>query len=340
MADNINQVVEESLSAAERMAAESIVETSAEQVIADMNTFMIAFKDYYRLYQAKSVLEGKIKSNNFNLNVSYEENNFAEKRRQAYEAFITFQNSYNAFYNQVIKIVYVSKSEDDNFAMTIFDNNLDHVGKKTTKYYFGAIKQVFEYNEQEYNSTWLNQVAQETNRRWGIAQDTHIKSTWLPLLWKIGNWDGIKLNNAGTIAEAWATLYIMKYDFTNKGNLDVGVKEFAESGLYNVDNALGFFQGDTTGNKYENVQYAIKSKNSSLGGMTQVAKWIDQIWANVTNEMSYTDILDQLHTKVSQSGVKNQTQSLTHSIVRKQVKKMGNLIENNLPKTITIETKL
>lgn len=338
MTDSIDQVAVQSLSAAEQIAAQNIVEATAGEVIASMLKFRESFKEYYRLYQAKSAFKGKLKSNDFNLYTTYNRDDFVEARRRAYVDFIDFQNKYNSYYGQVVKLVYVSRSEDNNFAMTVFDNNLEHVGQRTAKYYFGAVKQVFEYDKQtEYDSTWLNLVAQEVNRRWSIALEKHPgRYAWLPLLWKIDRWDGVKVNNRGTIAEAWATMYIHQFEFQNQGDLEASVEEFAVSGMGSVDNALGFFKGDTCGLTYDNVQYAIKSEEASLGGMTQVGHWVDELLGCVNAEMTFENMLEILRDKVSKEGVANQVQSLARSVVRREVKKMGDSIEENLPKTITV----
>ena len=102
--------------------------------------------------------------------------------------------------------------------LSVEDNTIEllQINKnyKSVQYHLNSIRNIFKMDD--YDSTLLDATQQSIYARWQIAKSHTKKSQWLPILWKINNkWAGAKVNNLGTIAEAYVNFYISKYNFSS-----------------------------------------------------------------------------------------------------------------------------
>jgi hypothetical protein len=124
----------------------------------------------------------------------------------------------------------------------------------------------------EYDSSKLDTTADCVYSRWETAKSELGRSVGLPIVWKIGpnEYDGRKVNNKGTIAEAYANFYLNSVEFPSSDlEHNVGTYVLDDSyGMLSVDNTLGFAIGDIS--RGGTNQYAVKSNRAGLMGMHKV----------------------------------------------------------------------
>lgn len=233
-----------------------------------------------------------------------------------YSSFFNFQNLFNEYFNQIIKMVFVYKDNNNELTLGISENNLDNLimnqyGKLS--YDIKNLEKELILENEDYDSVLLDETANSIYERWDIAKSTTGKSTWLPILWKIGEeWRGANVNNKGTIAEAYANFYLNKIIFS--GDLENRVEFYItdnKNGMFSVDNTLGFFIGDVNRGQ---VQYAIKSQGASPMGMARVYEYIKKIKNTLGQEASEENILEALKEKVSVEGRVKQVKMLSENI--------------------------
>lgn len=220
-------------------------------------------------------------------------------------------------------MTYVFQSADGGFHLGLFDNDMSHVARGAygrLTYQINNINKIFQYDMNEYNADILNNTFREVLYRWGVALSTHKKKVWLPLLWKMGGWAGVKVNNQGTLAEAYANFYVNKVTFN--GNMEQKVANFVlnrEHGAMSVDNTSGFAIGDI--NK-GNVQFAVKKNKSGLMGIAQVYNIIQQL--KVQLGIIDDTFLTTLYDEITKQGKAKQVAQLTSGKVSKDLEKMLN----------------
>jgi hypothetical protein len=115
----------------------------------------------------------------------------------------------------------------------------------------------------------LDATEQSIYSRWQIAKAHTKKTRYLPILWQTASgWAGAKVNNLGTIAEAYVNFYINQYVFASHLEENVGVYIMhPEYGAYAVDNASGFLIGDTS---IGNIHFAVKKESASPMNLKKV----------------------------------------------------------------------
>ena len=115
----------------------------------------------------------------------------------------------------------------------------------------------------------LDAAEQSIYSRWQIAKAHTKKTRYLPILWQTPTgWAGAKVNNLGTIAEAYVNFYINEYKFSNHLEENVGIYIMDKDlGAYAVDNASGFLIGDTSINS---IHFAVKKDSASPMNLKKV----------------------------------------------------------------------
>lgn len=294
------------------------VRADSAQVTAALYKFESSFQEYKRLDDLrKSVKQKGASLANASL--------FKWQRAQeaAYKDFFDFQNKFNSYFGQKITMTYIFQSADGGFHLGLFDNDMSHVARgaySRLTYQINNINKIFQYDMNEYNADILNNTFREVLYRWGVALSTHKKKVWLPLLWKMGGWAGVKVNNQGTLAEAYANFYINKVTFN--GSMEQKVANFIlnkEHGAMSVDNTSGFAIGDI--NK-GNVQFAVKKNKSGLMGMAQVYNIIQQL--KVQLGIIDDTFLTTLYDEITKQGKAKQVAQLTSVKISKDFEKMLN----------------
>lgn len=196
------------------------------------------------------------------------------------KSFYDFQNSLNEYYQMQVKVLFVFHTETNEPKIAIFDNNIEHLGVTHyggLQYEMGEIEQIL--TEKDYDSTKLNATEKDiVFVRWVTAKQVIKKSRFLPILWKInGKWAGAKVNNLGTISEAYVKFYVNHFDkFTN--DLEKNVCIFIRHpsyGVASVDNASGLLIGDV--DNFPSLNLAVKKESASPMNMIKVKNAIEKI---------------------------------------------------------------
>ena len=249
---------------------------------------------------------------------------------EAYASFFRFQNAFNSYFGQRITILYVYNGPDNSFTLGLFDNDMSHLDRSNKygalKYNIQQISKIFAYSLDEYDPRALDEVYREILYRWGVALSTHNKKQWLPLLWNINGWDGRKVANKGTFAEAYANFYVNQIPFDNESNMEVKVQNFITNATYgaaSVDNTQGFAVGDIDKGA---VQLAVKGTNASPQGMRQVYNLIQSLRSQLgaINE----EFLSTFYNEISKSGKAKQVKKMTTEELNRSVNVM---IDKQIP---------
>ena len=187
-------------------------------------------------------------------------------------AFDVFQNKINAYFHQMMKIMYVYMDPKTGaITLSVLDNSVSALtldpNYGAVQYHLNEIKNVFQI--EDYDSVLLDAAEQSIYSRWQIAKQHTKKSRYLPILWRAqGGWAGAKINNLGTIAEAYVNFYINKYIFTSNLEENVGIYILHPTyGAVAVDNASGFLIGDTS---IDNIHFAVKKETASPMNLKKV----------------------------------------------------------------------
>ena len=235
-----------------------MIRPSKEQVKIKAQNFILAYEEAEKRYTELLKL--------YNKNRSRHLKQWAELE-VVREKFDDFQNAINAYYNQLVKIMYVytdpktgavTLSSEEN-SSSLLSINKDY---KNVQYHLNSIKNKFKLTD--YDSSILDATEQSIYSRWQIAKSVTKQNRFLPILWKInGVWAGAKINNLGTIAEAYVNFYLAKYEFSKSLEQDVQTYILHPSlGAASVDNMSGFLVGDTSALNGR-VQFAVKKDTAS-----------------------------------------------------------------------------
>lgn len=291
---------------------------NTKTVIQALNDFELLYKQYRALLSEKRRLKS-INPNSDNLSQIRE--TIKKFQLETYEKFFKFQNLFNEYFQQRIQMLFVYRNESGEFKLGLLENDLSHViinKYGSLEYNINQIQNIIKLEIAEYDSTSLNETANEIYRRWDIAKSVYHKSVGLPILWNInGRWNGRKVNNKGTIAEAYANFYI--HQIILEGDIENRVQTYVidkEYGMLSVDNTLGFVVGDINVGQ---IQYAVKSQRAGLMGMHQVYKYIQNI-KNLLNSGLEEEALKKLFEQTSQKGTAKQVQALSEYIEKEHDK--------------------
>ena len=283
-----------------------MIKPAREEVRAKAQLFLQAYKNVDERY--KSLLSY------YNKNSSRHLKQWAELE-VAREKFDDFQNAINAYYGQLIKIMYVYidpntgattlSTQDNSSSLLQINKNYGNV-----QYHLNQIKTIFKLKD--YDSTLLDATEQSIYARWQIAK-AHTKSNrYLPILWKIGNsWSGAKVNNLGTIAEAYVNFYLAKFQFSGFLENDVGTYILHPNlGAAAVDNASGFLIGDSSALDGR-VQFAVKKDTASPMRMKTV---YDAVSAVVNSDDFIEALGERFITMEKEKAKQNQAKELSGRI--------------------------
>lgn len=291
---------------------------NTKTVIQALNDFELLYKQYRALLSEKRRLKS-INPNSDNLSQIRE--TIKKFQLETYEKFFKFQNLFNEYFQQRIQMLFVYRNESGEFKLGLLENDLSHViinKYGSLEYNINQIQNIMKLEIAEYDSTSLNETANEIYRRWDIAKSVYHRSVGLPILWNInGRWNGRKVNNKGTIAEAYANFYI--HQIILEGDIENRVQTYVidkEYGMLSVDNTLGFVVGDINVGQ---IQYAVKSQRAGLMGMHQVYKYIQNI-KNLLNSGLEEEALKKLFEQTSQKGTAKQVQALSEYIEKEHDK--------------------
>ena len=298
----------------EKLSEEVAQEVRGSAILSDliiaMNNFEIAFDKYYNMKKQKKIKKSQ------GADYTHIKIEMQRLEKDAYETFFIFQNLFNEYFLQIIQMTFVNRLPNGQFELLLFDNDMKHIRENewgSLEYQIGETSKILKYEFNEYDSSLLDETANEVYRRWDLAKIKAIKGR-RPILWNInGVWQGRTVNNKGTIAEAYANFYINKITFS--GGLDFRVGAYVtdeEYGMQAVDNTLGFFLGDVNSG---NVQFAIKTDRAGPMGMYRVRQFITKIRKKV-NEIENPELfMQQLKEKVKQTGKAKQVKdNLTGSL--------------------------
>lgn len=233
----------------------------------------------------------------------------------ARESFDEFQNAINAYYGQLMKVMYVYMnpetgqiilSAEDNSA-SLLTINKDY---QNVQYHLNQLKNVFKLDD--YDSTLLDATEQSIYARWNIAKSVCKSNRFLPILWKLnGVWQGVKVNNLGTIAEAYVNFYLAKFQFSGMLEQDVGTYIMHPSmGAASVDNMSGFLIGDSSALDGK-VQFAVKKDTASAMRMATVYK---EVKAIINSEDFIESIGKRFIDIEKEKARKNQTKALSNNL--------------------------
>lgn len=342
---NLNDVAQEAVSVTTeelskivQQALNSDLAVTIDQVMQSLDVFEKEYFKYYELIKVKRSLKKKGQD----MGAIRQEIHTME--RDLYEKFFNFQNLFNAYYGQKIVMTYVYRNENGEFQIGLSDNDLSHVVENQfqhLEYSVEGIEEMLKLEAKEYDNALLDETANSIYDRWEIAKARFRKGTGLPIFWQNddGSWVGMKINNRGTIAEAYANFYINKVPFTGIGGIERRVGFYItdkENGVMGVDNTLGFFLGDVTASNEQSVQYAVKTQRAGLMGMYQINKYIQQIKKDLKSANG-PEFLEALKEKVSQPG---KIKQVTSNLSKFLEKDLNNLLKDYEDKKIGIEIQV
>lgn len=211
-------------------------------------------------------------------------------KEKVYAAFSKFQNLINAYQNQIVKVLYTYMDDNGKITLAVLENNDEHLSlqKQDPRYFLNKVENQLKFLD--YDSTLLDITEQSVYTRWQIAASKRKKRTQaqgLIILWYVGKWYGAKVSNLGTIAEAYARLYLAKAQFS--GHLEIDVGSYI-NGCAAVDNASGFLQGDSE-TKFGDVsvQWAVKKAWAAPPNMKEVYDAVNSIEGEFTVEKFLTN---------------------------------------------------
>lgn len=316
-----NKVTEIGIQSLEKKIAQELPKVPLSEVIVELEKF----EKLYTAYRQMLVAKRKAKSLQ-SPNLAMLRTQIQQEQTIVYEQFFIFQNKFNAYFGRKIQMLFVIPK--DGIKLVLADNDLKHV---VVNQYGSLEYQINDLSltllkENEYDSSLLDDTANSVYARWDAAKTKLKKSVGLPILWKTANgWDGRKVNNRGTIAEAYANFYINQVEF--QGDLEYRVGTYVCDGAYgmmSVDNTMGFVLGDIDRG---HVQYAVKSQRAGLMGMHRVYQYIRSIRKMLGQNITDEALVSQLMEKVSQKGnVKQVTNLVTTNIEQEYAHLIADLI--------------
>lgn len=281
---------------------EQMLRPSREEVRQAAQKFLKSYEDSQKKYNQLLKQAGRKKSSHLK--------QWAELE-VARTDFDNFQNSINAYYGQLMKIMYVYMDPSTGaITLSVEDNTTEllQINKnyKSVQYHLDSIKNIFKMDD--YDSTLLDATQQSIYARWQIAKSHTKKSQWLPILWKINNkWAGAKVNNLGTIAEAYVNFYISKYNFSSY--LEQNVSTYIlhpQLGAAAVDNASGFLIGDSSALNGK-IQFAVKK---DLASPMQMKKVADEVRKVIDSEDFLEQIAYRFVEEEKEKAIRNQVKPL------------------------------
>lgn len=291
-----------------------MIKPAQEEVRKKAIDFLNAYENAQKKYQAALEEQRIKKSRRLKQQIELE---------IARSAFDDFQNSINAYYDQLVKIMYVYMDpETGEVILSPQDNTTELLEVNETygsvQYHLNEIKKQFKFKQEDYDSTLLDATEQSIYARWNIAKKRTKSNRFLPILWKIGNtWEGAKVNNLGTIAEAYVNFYLAKYQFSNY--LEQNVKTYILDEKYGaaaVDNMSGFLIGDTQvlSPMKRSIQFAVKKDTASPANMAEVYEETKKVIeaADFTEQLSKR-FIDVEKGKAKQNQVKKLSESIENT---------------------------
>lgn len=296
----------------EKAIAQEIPKVPLEDVIIELEKFEKMYTQYRSMLVAKRKAKQLQSSNLAALRTQIE-----QEQQIVYEQFFIFQNKFNAYFGRKIQMLFVIPK--DGIKLALADNDLKHV---VVNQYGSLEYQINDLSltllkENEYDSSLLDDTANSVYARWDAAKAKLKKSVGLPILWRTSNgWDGRKVNNRGTIAEAYANFYINQVEL--QGDLEYRVGTYVCDGVYgmmSVDNTMGFALGDIDRG---HVQYAVKSQRAGLMGMHRVYQYIRSIRKMLGQNITDKALVSQLMEKVSQKGKVKQVTNLVATNIEQE----------------------
>ena len=301
-----------SIAELEKVIAQEIPKVPLKDVIIELEEFEKMYTQYRSMLIAKRKAKQLQSPNLAALRAQIE-----QEQQIVYEKFFIFQNKFNAYFGRKIQMLFVIP--DNGIKLVLADNDLKHV---VVNQYGSLEYQINDLSltllkENEYDSSLLDDTANSVYARWDAAKAKLKKSVGLPILWKIANgWDGRKVNNRGTIAEAYANFYINQVEF--QGDLEYRVGTYVcdgAHGMMSVDNTMGFALGDINRG---HVQYAVKSQRAGLMGMHRVYQYIRSIRKMLGQNITDEALVSQLMEKVSQKGTVKQVTNLVATNIEQE----------------------
>lgn len=300
------------LSDIEQMVSE-MIKPSKEQVVAAAHKFLQAYEKSQNIYNSELQRLSQKASKRLRNTIEL---------AHARQAFDEFQNAINAYYGQLVKVMYAyldPQSGQITLSLRNNDTSVLQVSDQygAVQYWLNEIDNVFELDD--YDATLLDATQQSIYARWNIAK-AHAKkkhkSRMLPILWQIHNvWSGALVNNLGTIAEAYVNFYLSKYAFSSSLEHDVATFILHKQlGAIAVDNASGFLIGDASILDGQ-VQLAVKKQTASPANM----KTVYEFTRNIINS---PDLLPQ------QLAARFKTQELENAQHNQVVRKLAHEIDN------------
>lgn len=281
-----------------------------ELVEAHAKSFLNSFNVYTNMEKDKRVKASSLKTQLWNVE----------------REFFQFQNTLNNYLNQWVKILYVYHDENKDVKIAVADNNIQNL-TPSLSYKIKEITLILN-EEKFFNATPLNETEKNIQQRWASAKNKFLtkskkknRANFLPILWKInGKWEGMKINNLGTIAEAYTKFYINHIDFSLLQNDEYRVCFFIRHPIYgavSVDNTPGLLIGDI--DTFSSLNLAVKKEDASS------AKY--QTLANILTSMfkSNNFNIEKIQEKFQDEGVKNQAIELTTKELSDAINKLTNL---------------
>ena len=168
----------------------------------------------------------------------------------------------------------------------------------------------------------LQNTFKEVWQRYRISKDTYkIKGGKAYILWRLGGskWDGVLINNAGPLGEAYIAFFVNNFVFSD--SIELSVKTFMihkSYGAINSDKTNGFLQGDITKG---GLEIGVKMLNAEPLGYSDIITYAQQM-LEASNIEKY---LKNLKKKLSNEG---QTQKLATRLSGEIKKEYSELVAN------------
>lgn len=244
--------------------------------------------------------------------------------------FFQFQNTLNNYFNQQVKILYVYHDENKDVKIAVIDNSIQNL-TPSLSYKINEISLILN-EEKFFNATPLNKTEKIIQQRWASAKNKFLtknkkkmRSNFLPILWKInGKWEGMKINNLGTIAEAYTKFYINHIDFSSLQNDEYRVRFFICHPVYgavSVDNTPGLLIGDI--NTFSSLNLAVKKEKASSASYKALADILTPMFDPKNTDTFFN--IEKIKEQFLEEGFRNQAVELTEKELSDAINKLTDL---------------
>ena len=288
MADELTSIAQQALRMGVQEAERGYLEElktsdiTADMVILSMRKFYEKFSNWYEIREIQ--IREKKKFGKDSAEYKIQRLKMKDLEKEIYPLFFDFQYKFNLYYGKLIKTVFVYYDENGSAILYTGEDKMSMLtpSLQYTAAHIKNLNNLIALEQEEYDSTNLDAARQEVDYRFGIATSRYDRSTFIPILWKIGGeWYGAIVNNRGTIAEAYANFFLNEVEFS--GDIEPDVGQYVtdnEHGMMSVDNTPGFFAGDVDRGQ---IQYQIKAEGAGPGGFIQVGLHVQKILADLNN---------------------------------------------------------